>query len=1078
MKKDRQQIIEQTLDFITKEALEVDANEFLKKLSIYLKELFNVDYVLIGKYDVGTDEKTETLTLYGNNSFLPNIIYSINNTPCEKILNGEFYYFNSNIQTLFPNDKHLIDLNVNSYIGIPLWNNSKKPVGLIALLDKNSFSDVKTIELVLKIVSIKAAQLIEKIVYENKLQKSYDEIENNNKKLESYNSILRKEVKRRGENLSKSEKRFNKILDSFIDAAYVCSPNYNITYQNKAMEKLIGGNKLGEKCYKVIYKLDNKCDWCVYEKLKTEKSISYNLKDEYRNQYRTIRNILLDDGSKMSIYHNTTEAIKAQKEIKKFSTLVEQSPATIVITDLQGCIEYANPQFEKSSGYTIQEAIGKNPKILKSKNSSNTKYINLWNTITQGKSWFGELLNLNKNGEEYWERAIISSIKNDNGEIQKYFAIKEDITERKQIEKALKESEEKARITLNTSNDIIILCSPEGIIYDCNETYCKKVNVKKEDIIGKNHFLIMTEERRTYREEQMQQVCKNRQAIEVIDTTSNAIYLTNIIPIFEDNEEITQIAIYARDITIRTKAEKALQDSQAKLKKALEIAFIAEKTAKLGAWDLNIKENKVVLSDNLCRLFEIEPDDFDGTFETLYSFFHFNDAEEMQNIIKEMIATKKAIHFELRVVTIDKKIKYVKGTNKLFFDKDKELVEIIGSIQDISETKSTEQTLIKLKEKAEESDRLKSSFLANMSHEIRTPMNAILGFANLLKNPNIKKHKKNKFLEIINSSGTHLLNLINDIIDISKIDAKQFTIIEKECYLKYFLSDLEQLFSSQLKTKNKNDVKFSINSNLLDGKDVIFTDQTRLRQILINLVGNAVKFTTDGYIKINYSVYNEDKILFSVEDTGIGIRAEELHIIFDRFRQVDEGLNRKYGGTGLGLAITKACVALLGGEIWVESELKKGSTFFFTINYKPVNKPIEKNVKIKIIDNDNIFLGKTILIVEDELYALEFLKYILEPTKANILHASDGLQAVDLCKNNLNIDIVLMDIQLPKLNGLLATKEILKTRPDLPIIAQTANAFHSDEKKSKEVGCVDYISKPINEEQLISKIARQLGIKN
>ncbi|NOQ25889.1 MAG: hypothetical protein GQ564_11050 [Bacteroidales bacterium] len=281
----------------------------------------------------------------------------------------------------------------------------------------------------------------------------------------------------------------------------------------------------------------------------------------------------------------------------------------------------------------------------------------------------------------------------------------------------------------------------------------------------------------------------------------------------------------------------------------------------------------------------------------------------------------------------------------------------------IQRTKKIEETLILqnkelqiTKAKAEESDRLKTSFLANMSHEIRTPMNSILGFSRLLKVKDLSQEEKDTYCDLIETSGNHLVKLIDGIIDISKIESNKLPIIENECNLKNLLSDLNLLFQSSEEIKNNAQVKLSICNNLSNDDNIIITDELRLRQILTNLIENAVKFTHSGSIIVENSIKNSKELLFTIKDTGIGISDNTLPIIFNHFRQGEETISREYGGTGLGLAISKACVNLLGGEIGVRSELRKGSTFYFTIPYKPLIKRKIKNKNKKNLQLENILV--------------------------------------------------------------------------------------------------------------------------
>jgi PAS domain S-box-containing protein len=386
--------------------------------------------------------------------------------------------------------------------------------------------------------------------------------------------------------------------------------------------------------------------------------------------------------------------------------------------------------------------------------------------------------------------------------------------------------------------------------------------------------------------------------------------------------------------------------------------------------------------------------------------------------------------------------------------------------------KQLENELIRAKDKAEESDRLKSAFLANMSHEIRTPMNGILGMTQLLAIPDISSDQRKEYLELINKNSETLLNLIDDIVDVSKIEAGQMKIIRKPFRLNPLFDQLNMLFSSSSVYKSKKDLKLLTSKSLPDST-TIFTDPDRLRQIFINLIGNSLKFTESGHIEFGYTLESE-KLLFFVKDTGIGISTEKQEVIFDRFTQADDSLTRKFGGSGLGLAISRGLIELLGGNIWVNSTLQHGSTFYFTIPYIPAEESEEQDKMWMESPSDFNWSGRTFLIVEDDKVSFKFLEGIFRKTAATILHADNGIKAIEFCKSNPEIDIVLMDIQLPEMSGLDATRIIKAIRKTLPIIAQTANAMSDDKEKCLEVGCVDYVSKPINVNLLFHKIEKHL----
>lgn len=381
--------------------------------------------------------------------------------------------------------------------------------------------------------------------------------------------------------------------------------------------------------------------------------------------------------------------------------------------------------------------------------------------------------------------------------------------------------------------------------------------------------------------------------------------------------------------------------------------------------------------------------------------------------------------------------------------------------------------LEKAKRMAEESNRLKSAFLANMSHEIRTPMNGIIGFANLLKNKlNLPKEKVEQYVDIINSNSGLLLKLINDIIDISKIESNQLEIKSTTCDLKKLMAELQLMYSSEKAKLGKNEIELSYTSSD-KSETMVLVDIERLKQVMINLLNNALKFTMEGSIEFGYEV-REQMLYFFVKDTGIGIERSKVALIFDRFRQVVETSSRVYGGTGLGLAICKGIINKIGGEFGVESELDKGSLFWFTIPYIPVDQSTDRELLKDIVRDLPNWEGKTILGVEDVEESLLLLEEIVVPTKARFIGAKNAEDALKIIKSEDKVHLVLMDIQLPQMNGYEATREIKALRPLIPVIAQTANAMSMDRERAIVAGCVDYIKKPINIAQFYDILGKYL----
>lgn len=391
--------------------------------------------------------------------------------------------------------------------------------------------------------------------------------------------------------------------------------------------------------------------------------------------------------------------------------------------------------------------------------------------------------------------------------------------------------------------------------------------------------------------------------------------------------------------------------------------------------------------------------------------------------------------------------------------------------RDITERKQTEKDLLKAKKKAEESDRLKSAFLTNMSHEIRTPLNGILGFTQLLCIGFDENDKKKTYANAIQKSSEQLLSIITDIVDISKIESGLFKTDVGRVNIKELLLQLEKDFYKEKKAQNKDIIELNLSfpDNL---PEFISTDEKRVTQVFGHLFNNALKFTFNGSISFGIKEESIGQLLCYVSDTGIGIEPENTKAIFELFRQEDDSRTREFGGNGLGLAICKGITSILGGDIWVESNKNIGSTFYFTI---PTNSEIlsNKNIEnqdLKQKELDHNWKGKTILIVEDEELIFEYFKEILSDTEVSYLHTKNGREAVEICKDNPQIDIVLMDIQLPDLNGYEALKSIREFRTELPIIAQTAYALSGDKEKAINAGFNAYISKPINRDLLFGTI--------
>lgn len=392
--------------------------------------------------------------------------------------------------------------------------------------------------------------------------------------------------------------------------------------------------------------------------------------------------------------------------------------------------------------------------------------------------------------------------------------------------------------------------------------------------------------------------------------------------------------------------------------------------------------------------------------------------------------------------------------------------------REINMRKEIEAELQKAKDKAEESDKLKSAFLANMSHEIRTPMNGIIGFTELLKEKDLSENERDKFVSIIHKSSHQLLDIISDIIDISKIEAGQMTVASEIAGLNQLAEELMLFFQPQAEKRN---LKLSFQKNLSDRDSFVYCDPAKLRQILVNLLGNALKFTSSGSVGLSFR-REEQNLVFRVADTGIGIASGLHKVIFDRFRQAESTPSPRSGGTGLGLAITKSFVEMMGGTIWVESEPGKGSTFSFTIPYIPVESAIASPIGPvpESYNESHIWSGKTLLLVEDIEDNALLIRHALKSTGIKLLLAGNGREALEIQAEHPEISLILMDMKMPEIDGYEATRKFKSKGVRIPVIATTAFALAGDREKCLAAGCDDYLAKPILRDKLFVILEKYL----
>lgn len=455
------------------------------------------------------------------------------------------------------------------------------------------------------------------------------------------------------------------------------------------------------------------------------------------------------------------------------------------------------------------------------------------------------------------------------------------------------------------------------------------------------------------------------------------------------------------------------------------------------------------------------------------------DREKLRNMLRMMKTEGGGIpdKFECRFVDRNGNLKtaYLSG---VYHEPSQ---STILSLIDITEQKENEELLKKEKSKAEASDRLKTAFLGNLSHEIRTPMNAIVGFASLLQANELTEEKKRLYLTQIVNGSTDLLQLIEKTIVLSRIDQGQIKINRRQFFVNKSLNELYGKYARILEDAGKGDIEIRLETGRMEDDFVIQADRIRVMDILNNLMENAVKFTNSGHITLGYAYLEEeseggyDTLLFYVKDTGCGISKDKISIVFDRFVKLVDKHETVLRGAGLGLAISHDLVKLMGGDIWVESEPGKGSKFYFTlpISYSKIQKARAAQTEApKEMDDWSSY---TLMVAEDMESNYLYVKELISPTKMTILRARDGLEAVEIFENHPEIDVVLMDILMPGLDGYEATTKIREIRREVPVVAQTAFTFEGEMQDGLYAGCfTDYIMKPYTRAMLMASLKKHL----
>ena len=781
----------------------------------------------------------------------------------------------------------------------------------------------------------------------------------------------------------------------------------------------------------------------------------------------------------------------------RYKAIFDVTPNPLLLTNNHFIIEDINPAFCRYLDKNQKDLIGKRyADFFPVKVAEAYKQSDL-SVLRTGKAEITERLAYNDEGPYTWLRVLKAPVLNRQGEPIGILTSLHDITERKQVEQDLRESEERYRGLANASFEAIFL-SEDGVCFDANRAACEMFGYQYDELIGIKAEDLFTKQSRKTIKKNISIGYEHPYIAKALRKDGRSFFCEIHGKMTEYKSRPVRITAI-QDIDLKVKATKALEESELKYKTLYdssrdaimmltpEEGFFAGNNATIELFRCK-DENEFIVQQPSTLSPEYQPDGSLSTDKShqMMTLALENGTHSFEWRHKKMDGTEFDATVLLTRMYLQQKY-VLQATVRDITDQklaEEELKSHRNHLEELvkQRTQELEEINVQLEEaknKAEKSDRLKSSFLANMSHEIRTPMNAIIGFSALLKENHTTEKEKNEYIDVIISKGNLLLELINDIIDISKVEADALEINKSACDVNKIMDEIFLSFQRTKEKIKKSDIELRVVKPASDGDLMIFTDPQRLKQILTNLVDNAIKFTLKGYVEISYyAVGNEPdrKMKFSIKDTGIGIPEDKLSIVYNRFRQVDDSVAKEYGGTGLGLTISKKLVELMGGEIGIESEVGTGSTFYFTIPYeKVVVKKEDKSFKVSNIAADYNWENKTILIVEDDHTSYVLLKSQLQQTKATIIHAVNGKRSVELVASTPQIDVVLMDIQLPDINGYEATRQIKQIKKNLPVIAQTAYALAGEREMCLKAGCDDYLSKPIDSAVLYSLLGSYLS---
>ncbi len=849
--------------------------------------------------------------------------------------------------------------------------------------------------------------------------------------------------------LSESEKFFKKLFDFSNDAIFFfdITTGLYLDANNAALE--LTGLTLEEIKKKHTYDISPQ----GFDRMKKVKTSSDTIdlgeviyvRPDGTERIALLSAIPMKETLILGIAKDITERKKYEIYIKQSETtyrnILNEISELIYIQDEFGRFLDVNRAVEIIYGYSKEEFIGRTPQFLSAEGFNDLNKISkILTEAYYGKVSSFEFWGKTKSGKVFPKEVYVYPGNYFGKKV--VITVARDVTERKVSENLLKQTIARNSAILNALPDIIFIFNSNYKVVDCSYNSNAPLLMHPREFLGKNVQEVFPDNLRDITFKNVDKVLLTGEII----TDFYSLEIKQETKYFETRyvkSGENEVLAIVRDISEQKKIESALNENKSIFHTLID-------NAPFEIWARNL-EMVCILENKLLR------EHWGSLLGTKLQDNKIKNDE--YNVWLEN--NKKAVAGEI----INSEVVFeVEGSDKVYqnivapiYDNDNHITGIAGFNIDITERKLVELELIQQREKAIESDNLKTAFLQNISHEIRTPLNGIIGFSNLLQYNDITKEEIKDYTKMIQQSGYRLIEIINNILDISKIETGQLNIDNKQFSINALMDDVYHSFK---KIAEDREIEFKLLITLADDNSIIIGDEIKISQILNNLLNNAFKFTLSGTITFGYTIQDSYLELF-VKDTGIGISKEDQIKIFDRFTQTDNSISRGFEGAGLGLAICKGLTNIMNGKIWLDSSVGNGSQFFFNIPYifpKTINNsPNSEHRDMRI---------KTVIIAEDDIVSFKYLKTLLEKKNIQIIHAENGQDAICYASNYPNIDLILMDIRMPIMNGIEATREIKKILPNIPIIAQTAYSFNEEKKTFLEAGCDDYIVKPIDKEQL------------